>query len=335
MHAALSLFRFRGTATYLQALASVLAYVVVLVALILAMNVAPLQGRYLFPVLGLATVSLLTTSARRLHHAGRSGRAAVMTLVPIVGILAALVIVFLPQRRAQLNAHYGARGSGYLAITLILLMSFWRVYWQPFLINTESMKPTLLAGDVVIAALDGAQGVSHGQAVVLRAHGQVVVQRIIGLPRDRVAVVAGQVTVNAAPLLQFPDGRLDEVMGPLGPDAIRPRCENGVVGEGAICSVSLLREVWPSGRSYHVLNIENGFADNFAAVTVPANTLFLMGDHRDIAIDSRYDARVRGLGFVPMADVIGPVRRILLSASGSSLLQIWNWRWGRIMGAVN
>lgn len=333
MHALFSVFRFRGTATSLQALVSVLAYVVILIALIVAMDVSPMLGRYLFPVLGLATVSMLTSSARRLHHAGKTGRWAALTLVPILGVLAALFIVLLPQRRAQLNAHIAARAVGYLAIALILLVSLWRVWWQPFLIVTDSMKPTLLVGDVVIAKLD--EGVGQGQMIVLRAHGQTVVQRVIGLSGDKVAVTAGHVIVNGVPLLQFPNGRFDEVMGPQGPDAIRPRCENGVVGEGAVCSASQLREVWPSGRGYQILNIETGFADNFGPVTVPVGTLFLLGDNRDTAIDSRYDARVQGLGFVPVADVVGPVRRILISSSGSSLLQIWDWRWDRVMGAVN
>lgn len=335
MNALVGIFWFRGTATFLQALASVMAYVVVLVALILALSIAPMQGRFLFPVLGLATVSMLTTAARRLHHAGQTGRWAALTLVPVLGIFIALVIAFLPQRRAHLNAHSGARAAGYGAICLILLLSVWRVWWAPFLISTDSMKPTLLVGDVAIAALRGGAGLAQGQAVLVRAHGQVVGQRVIGLPGDRVTVAKGQVSVNGAALLQFPNGRFDEVMAPQGPDALRPRCENGVVGIGAMCSASRLREVWPSGRAYQILNIEAGFADDFGPVTVPAGTLFLMGDNRDTSIDSRYDPQVMGLGFVPVADVVGPVRRILISSSGSSLVQIWNWRWDRVLGAVN
>ncbi len=329
----LSVFRFRGTATFLQALASVLIYVIVLVALILAMNIAPLLGRYLFPILGLSTVSMLTISARRLHHAGRAGRMAALTLVPLVGILVALGIAFLPQKRAHLNAHLGARAAGYVAIVMILCLSLWRVWWQPFLIVNDSMKPTLLVGDVVIVALEGTT--RHGQVMAVRAQGRVVVQRVMGLAGDTVAVKSGQVSVMGTPLLQFPNGRLDEVMGPQGPDAIRPRCENGVVGDGAICSASQLREVWPTGNAYQILNIETGFADNFGPVSVPAGTVFLLGDNRDTAIDSRYDTNAMGLGFVPLVDVVGPVQRILLSSSGSSLLQIWNWRWDRVLGAVN
>lgn len=335
MQALFAVFRFRGTATSLQALVSVLAYIVVGIGLSVAMNLAPMQGRFLFPVLGLATVSLLTTSARRLHHAGKSGRWAALTLVPILGVLAALVIVFLPQRRERLNAHIAARGLGYLAIIVILLLSLWRVWWAPFWIVTDAMKPNLLVGDVVIVALDGGAGLAHGQVIALRAHGQVVVQRVIGLPGDRVALGAGQVIVNDTQLLQFPDGRFDEVMAPQGPNGIRPRCENGVVGEGAICSASQLREVWPAGQAYQILNIEQGFADDFALVTVPANRLFLLGDNRDTSIDSRYDPQVMGLGLVPVADVVGSVRRILLSSSGPALWQFWDWRWDRVMGAVN
>lgn len=336
MHALSRVFLFRGTATSLQALATVLVFILALIALILCQSIAPMLGRFLYPGVALAVVLMLTTAARRLHHAGYSGRWAALTLLPGIGLLVAFIIVFLPQKRAQLNAHYGARVAGYAAIALILLLSIWRVGWQPFLVVTDAMKPTLLVGDVVVAALNGAAGLAHGEMVVLRGQNQeVMVQRVIGLPGDRVAVAGGQVSVNDVPLLQFPNGQFHEVMGPQGPDAIRPRCENGVVGEGAVCSASKLREVWPSGRDYQVLNIEQGFADDFATVTVPADTLFLMGDNRDTSIDSRYDAGVQGLGFVPFADVIGPTRRILLSSAGSSLLQIWDWRWDRVMEAVN
>lgn len=329
MNRLLKLFQFHGTATSVQAMVSVVLYL----AVVLALSFAPMQGQYLFAVLGFATIFMLTTAARRLHHAGRTGRWAALTLVPILGVLAAVIIAFLPQRRAQLNAHVMARVFGYLAMAMILLLSVLRIWWAPFFIATDGMKPTLLVGDTVIARLDG--HAESGQVIVVRAHGQVVVQRVIGLPGDRVAVTAGQVTVNGAPLLQFPNGRFDEVMGPQGPDKIRPRCENGAVGEGAICTASKSREVWPDGRSYHILNIETGFADDFGPVTVPADTVFLMGDNRDTAIDSRYDPRVMGLGFVPNSAVVGPATRILGSSEGSSLLQIWNWRWDRIMGAVN
>lgn len=331
MNRLLKLFQFHGTATSWQAKVSVFLYLAVITAQ--TQSLAPIPDQNMFVVLGIATIYMMTTAARRLHHAGRTGRWAALTLVPIFGVLAAVIIAFQPQRRAQLNAHVVARVFGYLAMAMILLFSVLRIWWAPFFITTDSMKPTLLVGDAVIARLDGKAEL--GQVIVVRVQDQMVVQRVIGLPGDRVAVTAGQVTINGAPLLQFPNGRFDEVMGPQGPDQVRPRCENGVVGEGAICSASKLREVWPDGRSYQILNIETGFADDFAPATVPADTVFLMGDNRDTAIDSRYDPRVMGLGFVRFADVVGPATRILGSSEGSSLLQIWNWRWGRILRAVN
>ena len=55
------------------------------------------------------------------------------------------------------------------------------------------------------------------------------------------------------------------------------------------------------GKADHMLVIDknNGMGRNFGPVTVPADSLFCMGDNRDVSNDSRY------WGFVPMRNVAG------------------------------
>lgn len=333
------IFGFSGTATRLQALIAALIYGICAVALQLCISYAPLQARFLFPIAALSMMGLFATMARRLHHAGYSGRWAALVLVPIAGLFAMAAITLLSQKRAHLRAHNGARLAGYLGMLLIALFALWRIGWAPYWIPSESMKPTLMEGDYIVAAQGGvsADDIHRGQVVVFRhpVTGQDIVKRVVGVAGDSVAVVAGQVIVNGAALLQLPFGTLDEVMGPKGPAQTRPRCGNGAVGDGAMCSKTILHEMLAGGQQYAIANIEDGgFSDNFGSVTVPAGMLFLLGDNRDNSLDSRFAQAAGGLGFVPVANVVGQAKRVLFSSAGASLLAVWTWRMDRLFKAV-
>jgi signal peptidase I len=65
--------------------------------------------------------------------------------------------------------------------------------------------------------------------------------------------------------------------------------------------------------------------DNFGPVTVPKNSLFVMGDNRDESMDSRF------WGFVDLKDI-----------QGKALIIYWSWnsedrniRWGRLGNLLN
>jgi signal peptidase I len=337
MRALALIFSFYGTSGTLWALITWLTCVVVQVAMVVVEDLAPGAQRYLWPPLGLATVALFTATARRLHHAGYSGRAAVLVLIPLAGLVAGLIIAFLPQRRARLHARNGARGAGYLLIALLLTLSVLRVWWTPYWISSESMKPAFLVGDYMLARTEYAGNVKRGDVAVLRdvANDTVHVKRVIAIGGDTVALIHGAVWLNGAALPQLPMGKFREVMTAQGPNALRPRCENGLVGEGAECRKSLFQETLPNGRSYGILNIEtDGPADTFAQIQVPQGFFFVLGDNRDNSLDSRFVTQVGGLGLVPAAQVAGVARKVVFSASGSSMLAFWTWRRDRYFRAV-
>jgi signal peptidase I len=240
---------------------------------------------------------------------------------------------------------------------LLIAGAFRTLFFQPFWIPSESMKDTLLVGDFVFVnkmaygyskyscpfALCPISGrilgsePQRGDVVVFRhpVNGSDFVKRLIGLPGDTVQVKKGILYINGAEAPQVPDGQFEEVMGPQGPMGNRPRCENGAVGDGSICTRSRYRETLPNGVVHDVLNIENdGFADNTDVFTVPEGEYFFMGDNRDNSQDSRFSQAVGGVGFVPAENLIGRADRIIFSSAGKSMLYFWTWRSDRFFKAV-
>ena len=240
---------------------------------------------------------------------------------------------------------------------LLIAGLFRTLFFQPFWIPSESMKSTLLIGDFVfvnkmaygyskyscpfaICPFSGrifASDPERGDVVVFRhpVNGSDFVKRLIGLPGDTIQMKDGLLYINGAVAPQTADGMFEEVMEPQGPMKNRPRCENDVVGDGAICQKSRAVETLPNGRSHTVLNIESaGFADNTDVFTVPDGQYFFMGDNRDNSQDSRFAQAVGGVGFVPAENLIGRADRVIFSSAGASMLYFWTWRSDRYFAAV-
>lgn len=95
------------------------------------------------------------------------------------------------------------------------------------------------------------------------------IKRLIGLPGDKIQMKAGVLYINGVEAKQEADGVFEEVYEPQGPMRNRPRCENGAVGEGGVCTKSRYLET-RGGRTHHVLNIDvAGPGDTTDVFTVP------------------------------------------------------------------
>ena len=200
--------------------------------------------------------------------------------------------------------------------------------FQPFFIPAGSMKPTLLIGDYLFVS-KYSYGFTHysgggtlplfsgrifgsepqrGDVVVFRLprdDSVDYIRRVIGLPGDRVQMIAGQLHLNGQPVKrERVDDDFDEVDGRLVP-------------------VKRWRETLPSGASYLTLQ-DNGPLDDTPIYTVPAGHYLMMGDNRDKATDSRDLDQV---GYVPFEKLIGKAQIIFFSVEGEDIWQFWRWPW--------
>lgn len=215
-----------------------------------------------------------------------------------------------------------------LALLIALVL---RVFlFQPNTIPSSSMEPNLLTGDYMLVSKydygwsrhsvpfspplpDGRlnfRGPRRGDVIVFRLPrdpGQTWVKRLIGLPGDRVQVRNGVVFVNGRPIPQTPDGRM--------PDPDSPEI-----------TVNRVWETLPDGRRYLTIDRGPGYpGDDTEVFVVPEGHVFAMGDNRDNSLDGRWPREI-GVGFIPMDNLLGRARYVLVSWSiGASLFKPWTW----------
>lgn len=147
-------------------------------------------------------------------------------------------------------------------------------------VTAAGMAPTLRPGEAIFAdrGYYADHAPAYGDVVALRNPGdrtQIWLLRIVALPGDRVAMRDGQLVLNGAPVA-------------------RQRAEVADMAETTMIDedgkpVAILAETLPGGATYRIAEriAEPGPADGLPEQEVPPGAVFLLGDNRGAATDSR------------------------------------------------
>lgn len=175
------------------------------------------------------------------------------------------------------------------SIFAALLVIGWVVGLRSFVMNvyrvpTSGMYPTIRPDNIVWnyrLAYSTASDVRRGDLVVFRTmprdgKTEVRVQRVIGLPGDRVRTAGRWVYLNSVELVQTPSGT------------------DGLV---SLFSEQLDGEIHQIALDLSHPRVKIPSAD----LTVPGNAFFLLGDNRTNSFDSRYT------GCITWSQVIGKI----------------------------
>jgi signal peptidase I len=153
------------------------------------------------------------------------------------------------------------------------------------------------------------------------------IKRVIGLPGDTLAVRDGTVILNGKPVQRGPIHYIDIPIDTNSPctdygDQARVRTANGQW----VCHLPIVTETLPNGRRYDTVEMGWSPGDNYPAITIPADHVFLMGDNRDRSADSRFSLAELGLGgAVPYENIGGRAEFVTFSLDGDTTLNPVTW----------
>ncbi|MGI4878503.1 MAG: signal peptidase I, partial [Janthinobacterium lividum] len=143
------------------------------------------------------------------------------------------------------------------------------------------------------------------------------IKRVVGLPGDRIRMVAGQIELNGA---LVPKNRVADFVVAMPQGGCRgdtARRDHGGAGP-MVCSYPRYVERL-DGRDYSVLDqIPDDVHDDTPLVTVPPGHYFVEGDNRDDSADSRLTIAEGGVGMVPVENLVGRAEVIFFSTTGQA-----------------
>ena len=239
---------------------------------------------------------------------------------------------------------------------LLAVLTFHSFIAKPFYIPSISMMPNLLVGDRLVVSkfpfgwnwasasfhvlprgtwrvLPGTPNYGDIVIVVPKNRTDDLIKRVVALPGDRIAVVAGQIILNGTPVPQQVETNVQLDADPslmCGEHQVKLWCysEFGIEPRSLpsgrkVLDLPTYREVLPNGATYLIIKDNpRDLFDDMPELRVPEDHVFLMGDNRDHSADSRVPILSGGLGGpVPLSDVGGRAEFVTFSLDGS---QQWN-----------
>jgi signal peptidase I len=219
-----------------------------------------------------------------------------LSILIVLGAALFLVPAVLTWRgsRVRLPAHGWSRWYALAVIAVIVVLAtnvavpLLHGFYKPFYAPSESMEPTIEQGDRFVGDMRWRGPFRRGDLIIFNGPDDRRISRIIGVAGDRIAMRGGVPVVNGFAAVQSAAGRT----------AYR-------TSEG-LQPATIFTERLPGERSTHrVLDSGESAEDEMGEVTVPAKSLFVLGDNRDESADSRVPREFGGVAMVPTSAVIG------------------------------
>ena len=199
------------------------------------------------------------------------------------------------------------------AIAILLALFIRTFIVQAFKIPSGSMKPTLLIGDhllvnkfiygIKIPWLDRViipvKNPKRGDVVVFKwpkDESKDFIKRVVGIEGDVIEIKEDRLYINGEEITSEHIGEFNDEDYP---------------------NVAEELEESLGDIKHHILDQEKRY-ENFGPKTVPANSIFVMGDNRDNSEDSRY------WGFVTLNKI-----------KGKAMIIYWSWpHWDRFLNII-
>ncbi len=219
------------------------------------------------------------------------------------------VVYFMAGRSLEASGAPKGRRGPWIALAMLVAVPF--LFLQPFIVPTGAMENTLLIGDRILVKPWPATTPKRGDIIAYRYPGDpqtALIKRIVGIPGDRIKVVNKQLLVNGEAVSEtYVVHKTDYI------DSYRDNFPGEPSGR-----------MDPAGRDMLQHHVSNG------EVVVPDGNYFVLGDSRDVSLDSRYT------GFIPRANIIGSPLIVYWSeeAAGENKRAPGAIRWSRVFRRI-